>query len=265
MAGLRLTVCLPAQEHADLDTALTQALEPFRIGCGAVDRAMWDWWAIRGGSDDFAFRVLPGYEHDARLIHDAPTYDGQPLLSEPGWCAGGPRGLLDFESPRAEARAWARSAWDVWHRLAEQHPAYLPFETFQERHHAVVVHSEPWERARRDYNGQPLLQAATTYREPDAPLHFAERVDRLGRPDLYFGRSREAFAQYVGDAAIRLTDLLTMDGWWIEENGTAMHATCEDATTCEHRFELNGRPADNRTHMESLPDDVLLVRVKCHV
>src|SRR5690606_14996439 len=100
MAGLRLTVCLPAQAHADLDTALARALEPFHIDCEAVDRAMWDWWAVRGGSDQSGFRILPGCENDARLIHDAAAYDGQSLPSKPGWCAGGPRGLLDFDGPR---------------------------------------------------------------------------------------------------------------------------------------------------------------------
>ncbi|MGR7003181.1 hypothetical protein ACU686_43065 [Yinghuangia aomiensis] len=78
-------------------------------------------------------------------------------------------------------------------------------------------------------------------------------MDRLGSPDLYFGKSREVFALHVGDAAIRLTDLLTLDGWWIEENGTARHATREDATTCGHRSDLDNRPADNRPPWNRCP------------
>ncbi|MFJ8746518.1 hypothetical protein ACIRL2_45140 [Embleya sp. NPDC127516] len=265
MAGLILTVCLPPEARADPDAALARVMDPFHIDCGVWERAMWDSWSLRVSSNLGRFRVLPGYEGDPRLIHEAPDDDGRMPPGGAGWCAGGPRGLLDFDGPRAAERAWAGSAWDLWQRLAARHPPYLPFSVFQERHAAVIVHSPPWARACADYEAQPLLRAAAAYPEADAPVRFAERVDALGRPDVYFAGTREEFAGKVGDDAVLLTDLLTSDGWWIEADGTAMHATCEAATTCEHRSELLDRPADNRTHMESLPDDTLLVRVRCHV
>jgi hypothetical protein len=93
MAGLTVTVCLPPLEaDDDVETVLASVLAPFDLDSdNPSDRGMWDSWRILGN-----FAVVPGHWDDPRLIHDMPAWDGTPEPRVPGYCAGGPRGLLDF-------------------------------------------------------------------------------------------------------------------------------------------------------------------------
>ncbi|WP_269821556.1 hypothetical protein [Nocardia yamanashiensis] len=52
-------------------------------------------------------------------------------------------------------------------------------------------------------------------------------------------------------------DILTLDGWWIEPNGTHHHKTNEPNPPPP--------PADIENYLDSLPDDTILVRVYCHI
>ncbi|MFI5967721.1 hypothetical protein ACIA8J_36855 [Streptomyces asoensis] len=91
-----------------------------------VDRGMWDFRRIRGGSSGHGFAVAPGYEDDPRLIHGEPALDGTPRPGAPGVCAGGPRALLDFSWPHLAAERAVAASWDLWHSLSAMHPAAGP-------------------------------------------------------------------------------------------------------------------------------------------
>ena len=166
MAGIRVVVCLPSEAAADLAGAIGSALEPFRLMEVPEWRGIWDWWAVRGGSDGSGFVPLPGHEDDRRLIHDDPRYDGEALPTLPGWCAGGPRGLLDLSQFR-------------------EHSRWLP-------------------------------------------------------------------------------DVLTLDGWWIEDGLYPKHATCDAEASCPHMAVGREYQRDLYGYLESLPDETLLVKLKCH-
>jgi hypothetical protein len=175
VAGISVVVCLPPEASKDLARALADAPEPFRLMCVPEWRGIWDWWAVRGGSDGSGFKTLPGHEDDPRLIHDGPRYDGEPLPSPFGWCAGGPRGLLDLSAFRMNAPVWVMG----------EHPRF-------------------W---------QP--------------------------------------------------DLLTLDRWWIEDGVHHRHGTCDDES-CTHMVAGRQYQRDVYDYLESLADDALIVKLKCH-
>ncbi|WP_335972948.1 MULTISPECIES: hypothetical protein [Streptomycetaceae] len=166
VAGIRVVVCLPAAAAGDLRGAIGVALAPFRLGEVPRWRGIWDEWTVRGGSDGTGFTALPGHADDPRLIHDDDGYDGTPLPSPPGRCAGGPRGLLDLAAFRLRAR---------------------------------------W---------QP--------------------------------------------------DLLTLDGWWIEDGRHPRHSSCAGEESCPHLATGERYVRDFYGHLEAQPADTLLVALKCH-
>ncbi|MBC3841159.1 hypothetical protein GXW82_15265 [Streptacidiphilus sp. 4-A2] len=164
--GIRVMVCLPPEAAEDVPAALAQALAPFELMCGFGERGIWDWWAIRGGSEGRGFSSRPGFQDDPRLIHDTPRNDTEPLPSLPGMCAGGPRGLLDLSEYQelserlARLRARAEDPWELWQRLAPDHPPVLPLSQFRgPRGGAGPSRSvlAIW----ADFTAQPLWQAFT--------------------------------------------------------------------------------------------------------
>ncbi|MEV6207866.1 hypothetical protein [Kitasatospora sp. NPDC051914] len=81
MAGMSITVCLPAQEAGRVEAAVEEAMAPFEIDyTRGEDLDIWDFWVITGGSArGGGFHVLPGHERDPRLVRQF----------SPMWPAGG--------------------------------------------------------------------------------------------------------------------------------------------------------------------------------
>ncbi|GED89819.1 hypothetical protein TNCT6_69040 [Streptomyces sp. 6-11-2] len=61
MAGVWVTVCLPAEAAGDIEGALAEALAPFCLDTAdnPADRGMWDERRIRGGSNGRGFAIAP--------------------------------------------------------------------------------------------------------------------------------------------------------------------------------------------------------------
>lgn len=57
-------------------------------------------------------------------------------------------------------------------------------------------------------------------------------------------------------------EILTLDGWWIEPNGTRRHK--DQSTTDEREPDHPMPPDDIENYLESLPDDTVLIRVNCY-
>ena len=265
MAGVRVKVCLPAEASDDIEAALAHALEPFGPGGGLGSGFLWEWWAVRGGSDASGFRIAPGREGDARLVHDAPHYTGEPLPSRPGWCAGGPRELLDLTTAREAARAFAAADWDLWHKLAPDYPAMLPRSVFWARH---LADPEGYSRFQvlADHREQPLMRAFTAERLPG---------DRHGDPLMAlicdenaltaFELDRDRYVRRLVAQALGAYDLLTLDGWWIEYPAWKTHGSCVAAENCAHSPE-GYDPEDGLVgYLDGLPAQTLIVSLKCHV
>ncbi|WP_328460892.1 hypothetical protein [Streptomyces sp. NBC_00448] len=56
-------------------------------------------------------------------------------------------------------------------------------------------------------------------------------------------------------------DVLTLDGWWIEPNGAAVHGSC-GPLGCGHTAPPVG--PDTESYLAALPGDTVLVRLRGH-
>ncbi|GEB62040.1 hypothetical protein GCM10017674_79590 [Streptomyces gardneri] len=267
MAGVRVTVCLPPEAADDVERALDEALAPFYLDSSdnPVDRGMWDSRRINGGSDGTGFAVAPGHENDPRLIHDDPRYDGTPCPSSFGVCAGGPRALLDFSRPLAASESAVAASWDLWHRLSAVHPPAVPLEDFVDRwwNDPDAFPDDRWGDAMfAAYKAQPLIHA------------YLSHPHSLGYGSLWFPDPAEhPVIGYDGDRAAYIrdltsphqpdTDVLTLDGWWRESGGNAVHASC-DPGLCPHERPGPAVWPGSEAYLATLPGDTILVRLRCH-
>ncbi|MEV0719084.1 hypothetical protein [Asanoa sp. NPDC050611] len=277
MAGLSIVVCLAPDSSADLVTAIDTAMAPFEAAQGfAPERDQWFRWSVEGGSDGHGFRILPGQEDDPRLVHDQAHRRDGPRPSLPGMCAGGPRGLLDLAGPRAEAAAAAAQVWDLFHRLPAELPAALPLEHFvalpenQLPRPPVVVGADgiPFapdpgrRRAERQYRAQPLLRHLH-----DALFFTAGAVGQWPEILPWFSLDREQYVARRVEETRRPSELLTLDGWWVELGYPPVHGSCESLDDCPHRA---GRTqpwtrADMAAYLEGLSEDIIIVRLRGRV
>lgn len=275
MAGYAATVCLPAAAAGDVHAALAEVLAPFGETSDLVEWEqgfLWDSWRIEGASDGYGFWVAAGFEEDARLIFDDPRWNGPAGLRLPGLCAGGPRALLDFGPSPALGRQIAMQAWELWQRLAREHPPALPTRAFVERHQKTPHHWFDLELVNSEFESQPLVRAYLAAQPVGGrdPGRFSSSC--VFHPNLLIGFTGdgEAFADAVIRRALGGFDLVTLDGWWIEScPGRANHGAC--GSVCEHTltgFDLgpdgSGFAQAQLQYLEALPPDALIVRIHGH-
>lgn len=108
MAYEMVTLCLPSDSHQYLYAAIEEAMAPFDLSADHEPyQGEWDqWWLGRPGEE---FDVLPGHEHDPRLIRAPRDASGSCRPLAAGQCDGGPRGPLDFQGMRTRAADMAAS------------------------------------------------------------------------------------------------------------------------------------------------------------
>ncbi|MFI0943192.1 hypothetical protein [Streptomyces sp. NPDC021020] len=270
MAGTSITVCLPAGAADDVEAAVAEAMAPFEIDHTAGDdRDIWDAWYVSGGTaHGGGFTVLPGREHDSRLLHEIPGRwwrpGSQATPNEFGWCAGGPRGLLDFSASREEAAELAEAAWQRWHELARELPEPRARDVFRARRRTDPGYSR--EQAAADYRAQPLLRAFEDYLETLPTERYWWGFLRSMDPVTDIGpASLEEFLVRTLPSALNTRNVLTLDGWWHEDGAPGIHGACPSPAACPH---TPGVPA-GQDHVDAylldLPADTLLVNVHCHV
>ncbi|MFE9859169.1 hypothetical protein [Streptomyces sp. NPDC005780] len=121
---------------------------------------------------------------------------------------------------------------------------------------------------RAAYRSQPLIGA---YLDHPLSLSHLGNLSYLGSDP-----SEHPVIGYTGtrDASIRdhtwpgtvKTDVLTLDGWWLEtyEHGMeALHAFCEPGH-CPHDSPLPDVWPGSEAYLANLPGETVLVRVHCH-
>jgi hypothetical protein len=275
---MSIVVCLAPDAAGDVVAAIDAAMAPFEAMQGfPAERDQWESWSVVGGSDGTGFRIVPGAEDDPRLIHDQPHWDGGPRPGMPGMCAGGPRGILDLTSDGAEAAAAAGQLWDLFHALRGELPPALPLAHFM----ALPEHQVPyvpvgraadgtyrlmpdpgWQAAQRQYHAQPLVRRLRA-----APCFAEGVVAELPEMLPWFDLPRQEYVDRRFEAARRGSELLTLDGWWIELGYPPVHGACESRAACTHRAGMT-EPWTREamaTYLERLPDDVVVVRLRCKV
>ncbi|MFB8003273.1 hypothetical protein [Nocardia sp. NPDC056000] len=63
---------------------------------------------------------------------------------------------------------------------------------------------------------------------------------------------------------LRWTDVLTLDGWWVEPRGVWAHEDWDEHTSYEDEPDCPVPPGGNENYLAGLPEDTVLVRVYCH-
>ncbi|WP_370087680.1 hypothetical protein [Streptacidiphilus sp. MAP12-16] len=58
-------------------------------------------------------------------------------------------------------------------------------------------------------------------------------------------------------------DLLTLDGWWIED-GYPVHGACDSPQACSHLADGQRYASDAAGYLDALAADAILVKLKCH-
>jgi hypothetical protein len=274
MAGFSVTVCLPATAAPDVTAALGTALAPF----GATSDShwargyFWDSWRIAGGADGHGFWIAPGREADSRLIHDGPDYRGRAGLSLPGRCAGGPRELLDLSERPAAGVMLAGMTWDLWHRLACDHPPALPQSVLADRRRPSPQYWFDSDAVRAEFEAQPLVRAFRAAHPLDGVDPALFSADSLVHPDqlMMFPADREGFVEHVARQPFGGADLLTLNGFWIEGDNLGLsHGAC--GRPCGHvpadaSLDLgrHGFAEARRRYLQAIPEKSLLVRVHGH-
>ncbi|MEU6772646.1 hypothetical protein [Streptomyces sp. NPDC046759] len=239
MAKERVTVCVPRCEPGDVPRAIGAAMAPydynreFAPGEPVVE-TWWDYWCINGGG--WEFPVVPGHEDDPRLIRGTETLSGDPRDVPPSLCDGGPRGLLDLETPRARAASKARRAFEEWQEFASGYPPVRPMSHFWARY-VADPEAYPQARAREDFSRQPAMAALR-----ERP----ELKDLVGGdPAAYLGGDLDAYVRETADEALPTHALLTLDGRWLAIAGTELRRYFNE-------------------YLDALTPDTLVVRVLYH-
>ncbi|MFF4114414.1 hypothetical protein ACFY0P_13195 [Streptomyces sp. NPDC001714] len=239
MSRERVTVCVPPCDPGDVVEAIGAAMAPYDynrdagIGDPAVE-TWWDYWRVDGGGCEFT--VVPGHEHDPRLIRGAESRSGEPRNVPLSLCDGGPRALLDLEEPRARAAAGARLAFETWQEFSSAHPPARAFGDFWARH-VADPENYPHVQAVEDYRTQPVIAAL---------LDDPELEDVVGGdPVARLSGDLDTLVRHAVDDALHTDYLLTLDGRWVAVAGA------------ERRRYFND-------HLDTLPADAYVVRVLYH-
>ncbi|MEV7440242.1 hypothetical protein AB0O22_03655 [Streptomyces sp. NPDC091204] len=276
MAGMRIVVCLPGEAGERLDEAVGEALAPFWTGQDrdvSQDLRIWDHWRISGGAEGVGFRIRPGCADDPRIVRDRPGWAGTVEPALPGWCAGGPRGLLVVGDTRKRAVRLAGTVWDGWQDRLGEHPPGRPWEEYEPARLPGADTAAYTERCRAAHAVYLAQTPAAAFREWAAGLSLDPadeefRFALLGAADprRWLGeRSREEFVAREALRATGPSNLLTRDGWWWEEGSRPVHGACDDPATCPHTPPSAPGPVGTTAHLARLPADTLLVSVRCHV
>ncbi|MDC0772942.1 hypothetical protein [Streptomyces sp. HD] len=187
MAKQRITVCLPPCDQDDpesLRRAIGRAMAPYDYNREDSPHpdwvGEWDYWFISGAGCEFA--VLPGHEDDPRLLrHD--EWKERPEELPRSRCHGGPRGLLDLDTDRAEVAREAARRWDDWRRFADRHAG----------------------------GSESVLRAVAE--DPE----LRERFTR--DPYAWFGADRAAYVAEQAAEVLPTPAMLTLGGRWVEYGG----------------------------------------------
>ncbi|MEV6431150.1 hypothetical protein [Nocardia sp. NPDC051463] len=269
MAGMSITVCLPAHEAVRVEAAVADAMAPFEIDYTRGDELdIWDAWRITGGTvHGGGFNVLPGHERDSRLIHEFPSRwltDSTTTPNAFGWCAGGPRELLDFSASQEEAAELAEAAWRQWRKLAAELPAPRRSEFYHARQQ-VDPGTYSSEQASADYYGQPLVRAFEDYRQTLPTDRYSWAFLRTDPIVTVGSLGREEFVASAVEDALPSRNLLSLEGWWYEDGYSGIHGACHSPADCPHKPELTAGYDHIDRYLTALPGDTLLVNVHCHV
>lgn len=237
MSHFTVTVCTKDPDR------LEEILAPFDENAEETcdDDRKWDWWQV-GGRWTGYFPYRAEFANEVICGKPGPGASDAPARR----CDGGPKRALDLGALREEKAVEARRAYAEFHALILGKPRGKSWASFQADLDAGRITIGD---ARIQYHNQPAIQAlnGTDFRFYDDPL--AE----FGLPEsLYIERAK---AQAVPGWAT-----ITTDGRWMAP-GTMGWFAMSDAT---EDSQIGYWEVAN-AYIESLPDDVCIIVVDCHI
>jgi hypothetical protein len=90
---------------------------------------------------------------------------------------------------------------------------------------------------------------------------------RVYDPLSYLDLPRERCVAARIEDARPFDALLTLDGWWVDTAHPPVYGACDDLNSCGHR-QGRSQPWTSlhiERYLQRLPDDVVIVRLRCHV
>ena len=207
-------------------------------------RRHWDWWMIGGrwaGYFTVKHGVLTATLGEASLVCKMdPDYE------EPGDSQADQlrKGDIDIEAMRSISGQKAADTYDKVKAVIGEHPPALPWATIRDKHEG----DKDWDAAREEYQSQPAVAALR--QAEDRELTWINAED--------FNVSREQYIQATRDRSVT-PFAVVKDGVWYEKGSMGwwgMVSNEEDQASWNAKFnEL----------FDSLPDDVLVTAVDCHI
>lgn len=166
----------------------------------------------------------------------------------------------------------AEMTWDLWHRLARDHPPALPQSLLADRCRPSQHYGYDHDAVQADFEAQPLVQAFQAAHPLDCVDPALFSAESLAHPDelMMFAADREGFVECAASQSFGGWDLLTLDGFWIEEDNLGVsHGAC--GRPCSHvpavaslDLDRHGFAEARRRYRQAIPPESLLVRVHGH-
>lgn len=118
------------------------------------------------------------------------------------------------------------------------------------------------QQAERQYRARPMLRQLH-----DALFFTAGAVGQLFESLPWLNLDRAEYVARRVEEARRSSDLLTLDGWWVELNCEPVHGPCGSIDDCPYRagWTEPWTRARMAAYLESVPADVIIVRLRCRV
>lgn len=204
----------------------------------------WDWYSI-GGRWTGYFRVVK--EHADKVLRGSPG-----LMTEPSdydHADGGPKYALDLKRMRKEAGKDARERYARYGKLVKGTPKAMPWRSFADN--ISEGNGYTADQARMEYAAQARVQR----------LRESE-FDTLFGPDAIeeFSVSPYEYVTRAENAAVPGYALVTPDGEWVAPGkmGWFGMSSDEGEDRTRHQEKVNA-------YIDSLPDDMYLIMVDCHI
>lgn len=204
----------------------------------------WDWYQLGGRWTDY-FRYREGCGDEVMLGSPSLVSDHR---AGAGSCDGGPKFALDLDALRDAKESEARETYAKFRSLVAGTPDMVPWRVLTEK---ITEGGYTIEDARREYRDQPRVRAIKA--SEDFRWYDTDDLEELARPlDSYLFRAR---ARAVPGYAT-----VTADGRWMAPGrmGWWGVSTDEDGDRIGYWEAANA-------YIESLPDDIWLIALDCHI
>lgn len=204
----------------------------------------WDYWRVGGRWGGHFITTTPG---DRRIYASKRGWDSPTVIAR-GTCDGGPRGLLDLDGTRQRAAAEAQERFGKWLVAVDATPEARPWREFADMIGQVEGYSR--DQARLEYRSQPRMVA----------LEGTEFGRMWGCPIAEYQMPEALYVERARAGAVPGYALVTLDGKWMAPGDMGWFGCSTD-----NEGDRIGYLEVANTYIESLPDEVYLIAVDCHV